>query len=225
MNTYKPPLKQNVKRYIDMMIDEKSIALASDNYCPIAKIPKDTLNRENALTHLFELQDHGNGCGGENAYKYIIEELVDNIYQHSKFKNAFVMAQSYPIKGFIEICFYDNGVSIQGAYRDHELNFDALTALSSALNGLSTKSKERGFGLGSTVGIVTQLLKGKWLIVSSSAAISIEKGIATGYKLSDDLNLDGTLISIRLPLTSEKFDIYSFLNGIRTDLSAIIKKQ
>ena len=42
-----------------------------------------------------------NLSGGVNAFVYIVEELVDNMYQHSDFTHALVMAKNIQVKVFL----------------------------------------------------------------------------------------------------------------------------
>lgn len=81
------------------------------------------------------------------------------------------MAQRYDKLKFIELCFFDDGITISGSYKKHlKLVFDGLQAIEKAINGLSTKEPvaERGWGVGESVKLVSESMKGEIMIVSSN---------------------------------------------------------
>jgi len=167
------------------------------------------------MQHLYKLGDNGAKFGGEAAFKYILNELVDNIYEHSKFTEAFVMAQTYPKIKFIEICFFDNGITIPGSFNKTGKRVDDTTAIAEAINGESTKpGTERGYGLGSSIQLATKGLNGQVLIVSAGAAIQFnECQTPTVFDLTEQKRLNGTLVSVKIPFTDEQVDIYPYVEG------------
>lgn len=206
---YKAPLDHNVSNYISLVTGELKIEYSEDkSYIPLVALPKDQNQSSNVLECIFRLHHNGDEYGGENAFKYLIEELVDNIYQHSNFTNALVMAQKYEKKNFVEICFFDDGISIPGSFEKRGLKFEDQEAIAEAVNGFSTKSQERGRGLNSNLRMFTQELNGEVLIVSRSGALFVSKKLQKLYKLRDIHKLKGTLISIRIPYPAPKIDIY-----------------
>lgn len=212
---YVPPSDPNVSRYLSLMADESSFKSAGDQYCPIARLPPTEADAGPILQKLYKLQNNGKNCGGENAFKYIVGELVDNIYEHSKFTAAYIMAQNYSTKHFVEICFFDNGISIPGCFRKHGLKFKDHEAIAEAVNGLSTKDIERGRGLGDTINILVKGLNGQILIATGKGALYLEEKNKTmhalSYMLTDDLALEGTLIGIRIPSPAKEVNIYDYI--------------
>ncbi len=210
---YLPPHDQNVSNYIDLVTGTITFEeVDNKSYIPFVFLPTDRKKSVSILERIFKLHNNGKEYGGENAFKYLISELVDNIYEHSKFTNAIVMAQRYEKKKCVEICFYDDGVSIPGSFESKSMLFEDHEAIVKAINGLSTKSKERGYGLSSNIRIFTEGLLGEIFIASRNGAIYIAKNRQKVYKLSDKHTLEGTLVSIKIPYPSREVDIYEFLN-------------
>ena len=119
---YLPPKNGNVARYFSVIIDSQK---PKDNctYLPIVNLPKSQDKANSAIERIYGLHNNGKEYGGEQAFKYLISELSDNIYQHSKFCKAFIMAQRYERHGFAEICFFDDGITIKGAFEKKGMSF------------------------------------------------------------------------------------------------------
>jgi len=174
-------------------------------------LPTESEKAELILENMFSLPEIGKDCGGEHAFKYLLSELIDNIYQHSEFGCANVMAQKYPRLKFVEIAVFDNGISIPGRFEKSGIVSDDCNAIIDAINGLSTKDRERGFGLGSCAKIFTQGIMGEILLVSRKGAIYLKKHNVIAYKLEDNNKLKGTLISVRVPISPKIVDIYAYV--------------
>ena len=134
------------------------------------------------------------------------------MYDHAEFNNALVMAQRYDKKKFLEITFFDDGITIPGSFSKKGLKFSDSEALVQALNGLSAKSQERGYGLSSNLKILTRGLQGEMFIASGRGAIHITKNTPKLYKLQEEHRLEGTLISVRIPFPTPQVNIYEFIN-------------
>jgi anti-sigma regulatory factor (Ser/Thr protein kinase) len=50
-----------------------------------------------------------------NGLKYMIEETLDNITEHSESDRGYIFAQAYPRKGFLDVCIADRGVTLLGS--------------------------------------------------------------------------------------------------------------
>lgn len=216
---YIPPQDEDVASYFSLMMSrDPDSRYLGKSYIPIVRLPtrRDDANR--VIRRIYELHENGKGVGGRNAFAYMIGELVDNIYEHSRFTNAYLMAQKYEKKGFVEVSFYDDGMTIGRSLRDagHESPSDHI-AIQRAVAGLSAKkSLERGYGLSSNVKLSTNGLNGRMLIVSGSGALESwldtpGRTVAKAYPLEQTIYmLQGTLISIRIPYPAQEVDIYEF---------------
>ncbi|GEM_PF-347705 len=207
------PENKSVRKYVSLMLDESTFEKSGETYCPFVELPRQKVNAERILQKLYAVRGHGDDLGGEAAFKYILGELTDNIYEHSQFTTAFVMAKRYPKLGFAEICFFDNGLTIPGCLEKHEVQFASdAEAIGKALNGLSTKGKERGYGLSTSLSIATKPpLKGDALIISRRGGIEIYAGKQQAYELPDPFQ--GTFVAIQIPLPSKAVNIYDYVSG------------
>jgi len=211
---YTPPDNQSVAEYISLMVKGCNLpSKATCSYLPLIELPKDEKDAGRILKGIYDIHNGGKEYGGEQAFKYLINELTDNIYQHSEFQQAFIMAQRYKQHKFVEICFYDNGITINGSFKKNGLIIEEdYGAIAEAINGLSTKNQtERGFGLGSNFKIFTQGLNGEILIVSGSGAIYVNKQQRKAYKFQESNILMGTMISVKVPFPAKEIDIYDYL--------------
>lgn len=208
-----PPKNPNVASYFDVMIKHKGIKdISKETYVPPVELPSNHDEVNTVLERLRGMHKDGREYGGHDAFNYLMGELVTNIYEHSKFSHAFVMAQKYEHKGFVEIAFIDNGITIAGSYEKTGMKITSIDALKAALRGKSTKDKDRGFGVSTSVKLVTEGLKGQIIIVSNKAAYYAPNDKqANLYTLDPSSELNGTLIGVRLPYPCPKVNIYDYV--------------
>lgn len=78
-----------------------------------------------------------------------IEELFNNIHDHSGVNLACIFIQYYPHKGELKICLSDNGVGLVHKIQQARPEFDEQEAIAHALKeGFSTRSSPRNAGMG-----------------------------------------------------------------------------
>ena len=208
--TYIPPESYEVKNYINTVIDPTSSNI-EHTYTPIVTLPENSEDADEPLKKIFEMQRNPQDFGGISAFKYVVSELVDNIYQHSRFSRALIMGQRYDNLGFIDLIFYDNGITIPQTFKEKGLNHEASDAIREALNGVSTKDNNRGFGLRTCLKLFTQGLNSKFFIVSGNGAVHTNKTENNLYRLTEVAGLNGTLISVRIPKNTPEVDIYDYV--------------
>jgi hypothetical protein len=214
---YVPPADQDVASYINLMITNPRGGIPIfKSYIPINFLPSNRPEANKIVRRILDLQENGRGVGGENAFAYLLGELIDNVYEHSEFQNAMVMAQRYKNKGFVEVSFYDDGVTIPGSLHRAGLSYATdVEAIEDAVKGKSSKEGGRGYGLRTNVRMCTDSngLKGRVLIVSGQGAVgySLNKSGKYLYNLGKgSYPLDGTLISMRIPYPAEEVDVHEF---------------
>ncbi|MCL2142377.1 MAG: hypothetical protein FWH46_05865 [Methanimicrococcus sp.] len=162
-----------------------------------------------------------------STLNFFFSELVDNIKQHSDFKNAFVMAQVYKKHKFIEFCLYDDGISIPTSLRLCNESFKSIEdchLINYALNGVSSKTKEdyrRGFGMNSSARIIFDGYRGELFIASSDGSIHFKSGerdpIIYSHKTDEEYyRTKGTLIGLRIPYEGEKVFYHQYIDGGRS---------
>ena len=186
--------------------------LKLENIKTIRKIePEKVTSFENELLNELEIPKNN-----KNVINFIVHELRNNIYEHSKFSRGLVMGRAYT--NFTDVSFIDNGINIANSLKNANYSFkNDCDAILKAINGLSTKNElgfvERGTGLNNTINIVANGCDGSVLIASGKGLVFITPDDIY-LKNIDETPVNGTLISLRMNL-SEKVDIYKYLNPIK----------
>jgi len=90
---YVPPHDPDVQSYLHLMQQGAGFdSLNKQTYLPVVGLPRREQDSQSILDRIYEL---GGDIGGKDAFRYLVGELTDNIYQHSMFENALIMAQQY----------------------------------------------------------------------------------------------------------------------------------
>ncbi|MEK6903021.1 MAG: hypothetical protein AABW64_00045 [Nanoarchaeota archaeon] len=206
------PKAYDVQTYFTTITQEKTHLQKKQTYLPLVTLPLERKQATMIVERLQHLCDNGKNLGGIQVFGYFLGEMVDNVYDHSQFHHAYVFAQTYPKKKFSEIALIDDGISIRGSYAKAGHAFTDVEALLKAMEGLSAKDQERGFGLRTNVRLFTEGLKGEFLIVSGNAALYVLKGEKKVFKLQNEQAYQGTFISVRLPYPAHEVNIYDFIS-------------
>jgi hypothetical protein len=208
---YIPPKSYPVENYINTILDSTSSNFRH-TYTPIVSLPENCEEIEEPLKTIFKMQRNLHDFGGVSAFKYVVSELVDNIYQHSRFTRALIMGQRYDNLGFIDLSFYDNGITIPQTFKEKGFNHEASFAIREALNGVSTKDNDRGFGLRTSLNLFKKGLNAEFFIVSGNGAVYCDGKVGDLlYRLTEDAGLKGTLITVRIPKTTPEVNIYDYV--------------
>lgn len=149
--------------------------------------------------------------------KYIIGETIDNITEHSETDRGFVFAQSYPSKGYLDLCIADRGISLLGSYqkaRDYEILSD-LEAMKAANRGISSKNlpeaENRGYGIITSKRMLVEGLGGQYLMISGSSFYFNGNGFDNFYTLPPGLRWQGTIIALRIPYQVSSFNYINYI--------------
>lgn len=145
---------------------------------------------------------------------YLISEILDNVIEHSFSHGGGIICQDYARKGYMDICIFDNGVTIPGSYRRAKLLDDRSTdaqALQTTINRrLSTKntagSVNRGFGISRSRQMLVHGLQGEFLIFSGSALYVSTPREEKVFPLPNHLGLHGTIVGLRIPRFVDDFN-------------------
>lgn len=207
------PINSDVSNYFNIITNDDHNYIKLGSYIPLLKLPKKGGKKEKILD-LF-LKSEGEHFGGRNAFTFVVDELTDNVYQHSEFSTGYIMAQRYDRKKFTEIALIDDGISIPGTYEKAKYSCTDAEALNCAMRGITTKkehNKERGFGLRSAINIIKEGLSGQCLIISRRGGLiaTKDKNISY-YGLDETTEFNGTLICIRVPYNREEIEIYDYI--------------
>lgn len=209
--------------YIEMVLRQENTQLTSfiksdDKY--FMKMPTTSKIRleEGSNMNFVENLDHS--YGGWWFQSYIVEELTGNIYEHA-FGNHPIdiginYAQIYPKDNIMDICIFDNGVSIPGNYTEHGIKYiDDCHAIELAMSRHSTGHSmdsdnllnERGNGIRTVINKLITENKGEALIVSRNGYLHIENEIKYKWSIkSNKWNINNLAFK-----TKSCFSIYGLI--------------
>jgi len=152
-----------------------------------------------------------------NGLKYMIEETLDNITEHSQSERGYIFAQSYPDKGYLDICIADKGVTLIGSYRklvDNEIATDS-EAIKAANRGISSKNlpdaENRGYGIKTTKNMLVKGLEGQYMMISGSSFYYKRQGFDRFFNMPENLRWNGTLVAMRIPYISSQFNYVDYI--------------
>lgn len=216
-DTIELPSNQNFKSYLSTINFPEGYRQgtlpSNTTYLPIVRIS--AKNKESQIIgRISEILARflGAHSGILDGVSFGLTEMINNVFEHSQAREAWILAQWYPNKKFIDLCIVDTGITILGAYKKYSfaINND-IEAISSAVRGKSTKpEKTRGFGLGPTSRIVTELFDGTFMIVSGFAAFQRNGKSAKLYQLREPWQ--GTAIAMRMYAQPKSIPIYKILS-------------
>lgn len=152
-----------------------------------------------------------------NGLKYMIDEILDNITEHSESHRGYIFAQAYPTKGFLDVCIADSGVGLLGSYQrlpENEIATD-LEAIKAANRGLSSKNlpdaENRGFGIRTSRQMLIQGLGGQYLMISGSSLYIKTRTLDSFYNMPHALRWNGTIVALRIPYNSTTFNYIDYI--------------
>jgi hypothetical protein len=186
---------------------------------PVLRLPCDVRHLDEVKTAAADQVQWGRDYGGRNAFMYLIGELTQNVYDHSDSDNAFIMVQRRDDAGPVEVSVFDDGVTVTGSFSKSGIVIDDdMRAVMMALSGLSSKEEDRrGFGLRTSVGMCVQGLHGRILVVSGCGGVEVGgcgidgEDVLKGFNVEDKFyHLEGTLVSVRIPLQEREVNLYDF---------------
>lgn len=198
-------------------------ALMRGTYIPVIKFPTDihgTDKRDSILSSIHAILSRQGKFGSnvDNGLRYIIGESVDNIVEHSHSPYGYITAQSYPRKGYTDICIADIGGTILGSYsgnpRTAGIGSD-IEALQSAVSGISAKNlpeaENRGYGLRTTIRMLTDGLSGEYLLASGDAVFAANSTAGRYMELPLGVRFHGTIVSFRIPENMSTFNYLKYI--------------
>jgi hypothetical protein len=191
-------------------------------YVPILNFPaqidgKSNLIRESILQALHNLLNTqlNLSTNFRIAVAYLIDEMVNNVKDHSMAARGFIFAQYYPKLRYLDVCIGDDGLGILGSYHAHGIiNYTSCSqAIHAAVNGVSTKNTAggRGFGIPTSLRMLVEGLRGSFLLMSGNAHILRTNGKAAINEVPDTMFWNGTLVGLRIPFTETGFDYAAYL--------------
>ncbi|MBQ9878154.1 MAG: hypothetical protein IJM29_04525 [Bacteroidales bacterium] len=190
-------------------------------YIPIVNFPanadsdeKDVMSTvvENIIIHQSNIAPNV-----AQGLKYIIEETLDNITEHSESDRGYIFAQAYPKKEYLDLCIADRGITLLGSYQriaGNEITTD-LEAIKAAQRRISSKNlpdtENRGFGIYTSKKMLIEGLNGQYMMLSGECIYLKSSSEDRIYTLPDGLRWNGTIIALRIPYKKEKFDYINYI--------------
>lgn len=115
----------------------------------------------------------------KNVLSHLTSELVNNVAEHSKVRDYWLLAQSYTVpRHTVEIVLADCGIGYKKSYENTKWETKTdKDAIINALEGKSSKTEldGRGFGIPSIVKLFVGALNGKIIILSGDSLIYYKK--------------------------------------------------
>jgi len=148
------------------------------------------------------------------SFEFLVAEVLNNIYTHSKFEKAYILSQQYPNRKITDICIFDDGISIPGNFEEAGFDFeDDAEVIYGAINGKSTDIYNNGFsgrGLNTSTQIATIGFQEDMLIASREGLCYITNKGAKIY-IMDEKYIKGTYVAIRINENklARSFNIYT----------------
>jgi anti-sigma regulatory factor (Ser/Thr protein kinase) len=210
----------------DDMRNSKFIAVlecySRKTYIPIISFPaqNNTDDEKNAILTAVEniiVSQLGLGTNITAGLKYMIEESVDNITEHSDSDRGYIFAQAYPTKKYLDICIADNGITLLGSYKklpDNGIESD-IEAIQAANRGISTKNLpytgNRGYGIMTSKNMLIKGLSGHYVMISGKALHIKNQEIDKYIVLPRNIKWHGTIVALRLPYINRDFQYINYV--------------
>jgi hypothetical protein len=192
-------------------------------YLPIINFPVDSseesdMFRQKLMSSFESILIKQGELKGETVFalKYLVNELIDNMVNHSKTDSGKLFAQTFPTKRFVDICLLDIGRTLLDSYQEDERGRypeiqNHLQAMDAAANGKSTKDMEisRGYGISTSRKMLSEGLKGNFFMLSGSAWFYQDFQNETSGNFNKKVFWPGFYAAIRIPL----FEIPGFVHS------------
>lgn len=194
---------------------------ADKTHTPIISFPADAdSDYKDLVSTLVEdliIRQSGIQPNVATGIKYIIEETLDNITEHSHTDRGFIYAQANPDKHYLDISIADRGVTLLGSYKalpDNEIA-DDLEAIKAANRGISSKNlpeaENRGYGIYTSKNMIINGLKGQYMMMSGNAFFLKDDKYDNFFSLPEGCRWEGTVVSFRLCYEAPDFKYIEFI--------------
>jgi len=151
------------------------------------------------------------------GFKYMVDETLDNITEHSESDRGYIFAQAYLQKGFLDVCIADRGVTLLGSYQKLQNNEIAtdMEAIKAANRGISSKNlpdaENRGYGIRTSKGMLVDGLGGQYMMISGSGLYFKRPGYDSFFRMPEGLRWNGTIVAMRIPYQSPQFNFIDYI--------------
>lgn len=193
------------------------------NYIPILCFPTSKNDsgvkaREKIISTVNSIFKQQLGLQGEllQAIYYLVDELTQNIADHSECEQGLIFAQFYPSRNYMDLCIADYGKGLFRSYIESGKHApkDHAEALNFAVFGKSTKDlpESRGFGISTSRKMLVNGLRGKFFIMSGDAFFSQTYEKQNLVTVANQYRFEGCYVALRIPVQNvQGFDFYRFV--------------
>ncbi|KAA2281228.1 sensor histidine kinase [Candidatus Nitrosocosmicus sp. SS] len=195
---------QDVHSYFENIIKKDISSRSTFTYIPLTRLPEDHTNFDSEMDSIYNiLKDR---FSDPTPLFYIFQELINNIYDHSEFTNAFFMAQEYKQQGLLDFSFFDDGLTIPRVFRNSGIGLpEDVDCIYRAWKGVTTRPDAgRGKGIRSSYNICTNQYEGEFLIISGKGILDLRKPPRKHKPNDPHFHLNGTMISARCKFMEPK---------------------
>ena len=195
---------------------------ADKSYVPLCSFAMTNSNKDtfgSIMQRLIIKQSSIKSAG--SSISYLVSELFDNIYEHSRSENGYVFSQYLEREGIINLCIADTGITIYNSFKNaglyqKEINGSETEALRLANEGYSTKNRpeaeNRGYGISTSKRMLVSGMKGAFFMLSGGAFHRYEHGTNVYIDLNNVFHWNGTIILLRIPVNiPEGFNYIDYL--------------
>lgn len=223
------PKDERIKSYLNTILfpkgtTEPTLLEWGETYFPIVRVthkeekfPPEIIEKvsdkyQTLLNSLFINQIYQTDI--TQALGVFLGEMIDNVEEHSKAHELWILSQYWHRLGELEICLLDDGIGFYNSYMNAGIPVrDRLEAIDKAVKGISTKKLEgQGYGINRSIYLITESsLNGEFLIISGNAAY-FKKNKETGNLFFlDRIGWRGVIIMIKIKKPYSPINIYKFL--------------
>ena len=127
--------KSDVRSYFNNVINRDINERSSNSYIPFTALPTDPQKFDTFSNKIYNIFERS--FNNYDPILYIFSELSDNIYDHSEFNNAYILAQKYELTKYLDLFLFDDGITIPGSFVRHDIKYnkETLTVFISVLSG------------------------------------------------------------------------------------------
>jgi hypothetical protein len=147
-----------------------------------------------------------------------LDELAANLREHSQCDSVAIGGQYWPAIGTLELALEDNGRGLHGSLKDAGRDVaDAADALAKVVReGYSAKDElfemKRGTGLKNAHRVVVNdAVRGEFSLLSGNALYCDSAEYGDQFLSLDNLNWQGTIVSLRIQRPRTTYDLYEFI--------------
>lgn len=151
-----------------------------------------------------------------SGLRYILQELIDNIREHSESAYGQTLVQAFPKHGFIDIALANEGLTIKENYKKKNILFRTDTqAMKAANSRISSKNRpdaeSRGFGIFTSKKMSVKGLAGQFMMISGNAMYYKDEKHEFIISTPKDTKLQGSVVAMRIYYNNPSFNIYSYI--------------